>query len=193
MSNIEILILSVGLAMDACAVSICKVLSVTKVKMRYALCVGLYFGIFQGIMPMIGYFLGSRFEALISGVDHWVAFGLLSIIGLNMVKESFENPEELSSSFSPRTMLPLAVATSIDALAVGVSLAFLQVNIWVTILCIVATTFILSVAGIFVGNVFGSKYKSKAEMVGGLVLIAMGIKILFEHLGLWEDLFSLFK
>ena len=179
----ELFILAVGLSMDAFAVSICKGLSVPQVKPRHALTVGCYFGGFQALMPLIGYLLGSQFEALISSVDHWIAFVLLGIIGVNMIRESRGDAEELNDSFGFKTMLPLAVATSIDALAVGVTFAFLQVQILPAVCFIGATTFLFSCAGIKIGNVFGAKYKSRAELFGGAVLILMGIKILLEHLG----------
>ena len=184
MSIAEILILSVGLAMDACVISVCKGLSVRRVMLRHAFCVGLYFGIFQGLMPLIGYLLGTNFASLIVSVDHWIAFSLLSVLGLNMIKESFEEAECQNPSFSVKVMLPMAIATSIDALAIGISFAFLNVAVIPAVCSIAIITFALSVAGIYVGNIFGAKYKSKAEMVGGLVLVCMGIKILFEHLGI---------
>lgn len=169
--------------MDAFAVSICKGLSVRRLRPRHNLICGLYFGGFQALMPVIGWLLGRQFESLIKSVDHWIAFALLVLIGANMIREAVKNEEEnLNDSFSPKTMLPLAVATSIDALAVGVTFAFLDVEIVPAVSMIGATTFILSAIGVKIGNVFGAKYKSKAELVGGIVLIAMGIKILIEHL-----------
>ena len=169
--------------MDAFAVSICKGLSVRRLRPRHNLICGLYFGGFQALMPVIGWLLGRQFESLIKSVDHWIAFALLVLIGANMIREAVKNEEEnLNDSFSPKTMLPLAVATSIDALAVGVTFAFLDVEIVPAVSMIGATTFILSAIGVKIGNVFGTKYKSKAELVGGIVLIAMGIKILIEHL-----------
>ena len=182
MSIFELLLLSVGLAMDAFAVSICKGLSVKQLKPRHLLTAGLYFGGFQALMPLIGWLLGSSFEGLIKNVDHWIAFGLLVFIGANMVRESFGKAEELNDSISPKVMLPLAVATSIDALAVGVTFAFLNVNIWLAIALIGAITFVISAVGVKIGNVFGGKYKSKAELAGGIILIALAIKILVEHL-----------
>ena len=153
---------------------------------------GLYFGGFQALMPLIGYLLGVQFQSLIQQFDHWIAFVLLSLIGLSMIKESREEADELNDSFSFKTMLPLAVATSIDALAVGVTFAFLQVDIVPAVSFIGVTTFILSAIGIRIGNIFGCKYKSRAELVGGIVLIVMGIKILLEHLGVLDWFFSLF-
>lgn len=185
MGILEILILAVGLSMDAFAVSICKGLSVKTLRPKHALTAGLYFGGFQAVMPLVGYLLGKQFEALITGIDHWIAFALLGIIGANMIRESFGEPDELNDSFNPKTMLPLAVATSIDALAVGVTLACLNVSILPAISLIGATTFVLSAIGIKIGNVFGAKFKSKAEFAGGAVLILIGTKILLEHLDLF--------
>lgn len=183
MNILEIFIIAVGLSMDAFAVSICKGLSVQKLKPKHMLLVGVYFGGFQALMPLLGYFLGKQFEWLITSVDHWIAFGLLVLIGANMIKESFDKSDEVNDSFSVKSMLLLAVATSIDALAVGVTFAFLDVQIVPAIAIIGTTTFVLSVIGIKVGNVFGAKFKSKAELAGGIVLVLMGIKILLEHLG----------
>lgn len=183
MSIIEIIIIGIGLSMDAFAVSICKGLSVQTLKPKHMGIAGLYFGGFQMLMPLIGYLLGKQFEWLITNIDHWIAFGLLVLIGANMVKESFGKSEEANDSFSFKTMIPLAVATSIDALAVGVTFAFLDVQIIPAVLIIGVTTFIFSAGGVKIGNVFGSRFKSKAELTGGIVLILMGIKILLEHLG----------
>lgn len=183
MNILEIFIIAVGLSMDAFAVSICKGLSVQKLKPKHMLLVGVYFGGFQALMPLLGYLLGKQFEWLITSVDHWIAFGLLVLIGANMIKESFDKSDEVNDSFSVKSMLILAVATSIDALAVGVTFAFLDVQIVPAIAIIGTTTFVLSVIGIKVGNVFGAKFKSKAELAGGIVLVLMGIKILLEHLG----------
>lgn len=184
MGFIELLILAVGLSMDAFAVSICKGLSVKTLKTHHCAITGLYFGGFQAGMPLVGYFLGKQFESLITSVDHWVAFVLLGIIGANMIKESFGKPDELNDSFAPRSMLPLAIATSIDALAVGVTFACLNVEIFSAVSLIGVTTFLLSALGVKIGNVFGVKFKSKAELIGGAVLILMGLKILLEHLGI---------
>ena len=180
----ELILIAVGLSMDAFAVSICKGLSVEKVRPKHMLLAGLYFGGFQGLMPVIGWALGVQFESLIESVDHWIAFGLLLVIGLSMIREACSKSEELNDDFGFRTMLLLAVATSIDALAVGVSFAFLQVSILPAAGLIAATTFVLSAAGIRIGSVFGAKFKSKAEFVGGVILILIGTKILLEHLGL---------
>ena len=183
LSLIELFLIAVGLSMDAFAVSVCKGLSVGKVTVKHAATAGLYFGGFQALMPLIGFFLGTQFRSLIENFDHWVAFALLVIIGVNMIRESRETSDELNSSFSFRSMLPLALATSIDALAVGVTFAFLQVNIVPAVSFIGVITFLLSAAGVKIGNVFGLKYKSKAELAGGIVLILIAIKILLEHLG----------
>ena len=182
MGIIELLVLAVGLSMDAFAVSICKGLSVKQVKLRHSAVAGAYFGGFQALMPLIGWLLGRQFESLIKSVDHWIAFGLLAMIGANMIRESFDKSDSVNDSFSFKTMLPLAVATSIDALAVGVTFAFLDVNILLAISLIGATTFLISAAGVKIGNAFGTKFKSKAEIAGGVILILLGIKILMEHL-----------
>lgn len=183
MGLLEIFILAIGLSMDAFAVSVCKGLSVRTLRPKHSLITGLYFGGFQAGMPLIGYLLGRQFEWLITSIDHWIAFVLLGLIGINMIRESFGKPDELNDSFSPKAMLPLAIATSIDALAVGVTFACLGVDILPAITLIGTTTFIISAAGVKVGNVFGAKFKSKAEFAGGAVLIIMGLKILLEHLG----------
>ena len=186
MGLVELFLLAVGLSMDAFAVSVCKGLSTQKLKWKHYLTIGLWFGGFQALMPTIGYFLGSTFEAYITSVDHWVAFVLLSLIGGNMLREglSKETPEERNSSFSFKTMLVLAVATSIDALAVGITFAFLPgTRIVPAVALIGSITFVFSAAGIRLGNVFGLRYKSKAEFAGGVILILLGTKILLEHLG----------
>ena len=182
MSLWELLVIAVGLSMDAFAVSVCKGLSVQKVKPKHYLIVAAYFGGFQALMPLLGYLLGVRFEAMVANVDHWIAFVLLGLIGANMVRESRAGEEKLDDSFTVSTMLLLAIATSIDALAIGVTFAFLGVNIVEAIILIGITTGIISGVGLKIGNVFGSRYKSKAEMAGGIVLILMGIKILVQHL-----------
>ena len=183
MTVFEIFLIGIGLSLDAFAVSICKGLSVGKVNGRHMLTAGLWFGGFQALMPLIGYLLGSTFEQYVTSIDHWIAFILLSVIGTNMIKESFgKDGERQNSSFSFMSMLMVAVATSIDALAVGITFAFLQVNIWFAIAVIGCTTFVISAAGIKIGSVFGAKYKAKAEFFGGAVLICLGIKILVEHL-----------
>ena len=179
----ELLIIAIGLSMDAFAVAICKGLSVKQVKVKHALIVGLYFGGFQGLMPLAGYFLGVSFADFVGTVDHWIAFILLGIIGGNMIKESSHKDEDLAVApdFSIRTMFAMAVATSIDALAVGVSFAFLEMSIWIPIIIIGITTMMFSIAGVLLGKKVGERFRSKAELVGGLVLIAIGIKILWEH------------
>ncbi len=183
MNLAELFILAVGLSMDAFAVSICKGLSMVKTRTIDSITAGVYFGGFQALMPFIGYMLGIRFQSLIQNIDHWIAFVLLCVIGVNMIREAKEE-EECSASMGPRAMLPLAVATSIDALAVGVTFAFLNVDIIPAISLIGVTTFAFSAAGVKIGSVFGSKYKSGAEIAGGIVLILIGSKILLEHLGI---------
>lgn len=187
MSLIELFLIAVGLSMDAFAVSICKGLATRKVSVKHLLIVGAWFGGFQALMPAIGYLLGSTFQSYITSFDHWVAFVLLCFIGGNMIHESFNNNDEASSdnSFTAKTMFILAVATSIDALAVGITFALLpNVNIIAAVLFIGCITFILSGAGLKIGSIFGLKYKAKAEFAGGLILILIGVKILLEHLGI---------
>ena len=175
MSMFTLFVTAVGLSMDAFAVSICKGLAMKKLSMKKALVIGLWFGGFQALMPAVGYLLGSRFEQYVTAIDHWIAFVLLALIGC-----------EANDSVDIKTMFLLAVATSIDALAVGVTYAFLQVAIVPAVSFIGVTTLLLSVIGVKIGNVFGMKYKSKAELTGGIILIVMGLKILLEHLGLLE-------
>lgn len=184
MRTAELFLIALGLSMDACAVSVCKGLSVQKLKLRHALLAGIYFGLFQGLMPLIGYALGFRFEHLIKEIDHWIAFVLLAVIGINMLRESFGETEEHNDDFGVKTMLVLAVATSIDALAVGIGFAFLNVNILAAAIFIALITFTLSALGTYVGHKFGERFKSKAEFAGGVILIGMGLKILLEHLGI---------
>ncbi len=188
MSLFELFLIAVGLSMDAFAVAICKGLATGRVKLGQMVIVGLWFGIFQALMPLIGYLLGVNFSTLIQSVDHWIAFILLSLIGANMIREALGGDEECcneeDSSYSIRAMLPLAIATSIDALAVGVSFAFLSVDIVPAVSFIGVCTFILSVFGVKIGSVFGLRFKKKAEIAGGVILILMGAKILLEHLGL---------
>lgn len=185
MNIFELFLIAAGLSMDAFAVSVCKGLSIQRLNPRHYLLTGAWFGGFQALMPSIGFLLGSAFERYIVSFDHWVAFVLLALIGGNMVKESFSGDEEdHSDSFDPRTMFLLAVATSIDALAVGVTFALLpDVHIIAAVSLIGATTFLLSAAGLRVGNVFGLRYKARAELTGGVILILIGLKILLEHLG----------
>lgn len=185
MSWLDLFFIAVGLSMDAFAASICKGLSVEKLKPRHLLVTGLYFGGFQALMPLIGYFLGKQFERFITSIDHWIAFVLLGIIGIGMILESRHPAEKQAASFGVSAMLPIAVATSIDALAIGVSFAFLQIDILPAVSFIGATTFVFSAVGVKIGNVFGARYKSKAELAGGIILVAMGVKILLEHLGVF--------
>lgn len=185
MGVLEIVLVSVGLAMDSFAVSICKGLSIKRFDIKKGLIIGLYFGLFQGLMPLIGYLLGSSFEIYITSIDHWIAFGLLTIIGLNMIKESFsKDGENFNDKVDFKTMFPFAIATSIDALAVGITFAFLRVNIVMAFLLIGIITFILSFVGVKLGNKFGNKYEKKAQIVGGIILVLIGIKILLDHLGI---------
>ena len=186
MDILELLLIAAGLSMDAFAVSICKGLSVQRLKPRHYLLTGAWFGGFQALMPSIGFLLGSAFDQYISAFDHWIAFVLLAFIGGNMVRESLAGDEEChDDSFGLRTMFLLAVATSIDALAVGVTFALLpDVHILSAVSLIGAATFLLSALGLKVGNVFGLRYKARAELAGGVILILMGLKILLEHLGI---------
>ena len=183
MSIFELFILAVGLSMDAFAVAVCKGLAMPKLSLKNAVIVGLWFGGFQGLMPLIGYFLGTNFAQYITAVDHWIAFILLGIIGGNMLREGIKNEdEEADGSLDVKTMFLMAVATSIDAQAVGITFAFLSVNVTYAVSFIGVTTFILSAIGVFIGHLFGVKYKSKAEIAGGAILILLGLKILLEHL-----------
>ncbi len=190
MSLLELFVLAVGLSMDAFAVSVCKGLGIQKGGLKECCVAGLYFGGFQALMPAIGYLLGVQFRQYITSTDHWIAFALLVLIGLNMIRESREKtqgeehacPRE-EHPFAVKTMLLLAVATSIDALAVGITLAFLDVHLAMSVSLIGVTTFLISALGIRIGNIFGMKYKAKAELAGGVILIGMGAKILLEHLG----------
>ena len=186
MGFFELFLLAVGLSMDAFAVSICKGLSMTKATIKEGAICGAWFGGFQALMPLIGFFLGTLFADAIVSFDHWVAFVLLAIIGINMLKEAFSKEEEgcCGCDMSFKTMLVMAIATSIDALAVGISLAMAgDVNIWIAILLIGVTTFTLSGVGVKIGNVFGSRFEQKAQIAGGCILILLGLKILLEHLG----------
>ena len=217
MNFVEILLIGIGLSMDAFSVSICKGLTTKQFSWKMALTCGLWFGFFQALMPLIGYFLGSQFERYITAVDHWIAFGLLFLIGANMIREALSRKEDEASviarsvsdeAIQPelskpnqvgllpasqargrndvpvKTMLLLAIATSIDALAVGISFACIQVKIWSSVLIIGVTTFLFSVLGVKIGNVFGSKFEKSAGIVGGIILILIGLKILLEHLGI---------
>ena len=183
MDLLTLLTLAVGLAMDAFAVSICKGLAMREKVLKKGIIVGLWFGGFQALMPTIGFFLGTQFKDQITSIDHWIAFVLLGLIGINMVKEALSNDEEQADdSIAVKEMFMLAVATSIDALAVGITFAFLNVYIVSAASMIGVCTFLISFAGVKIGNIFGTKYKSKAELAGGIILILLGFKILFEHL-----------
>ncbi|MGP1612255.1 MAG: manganese efflux pump MntP [Catonella sp.] len=181
MNIFDILFIGVGLSMDAFAVSVCKGLAVKRMDIKKALLCGLYFGIFQALMPLIGYILGSSFQNVVSFIDHWIAFVLLGIIGINMIKEA-KSCEVVNNSMDVKTMVTLAIATSIDALAIGVTFAFLKVKIVPAISIIGVITFVCCVVGFKLGSIFGEKLKVKAEIVGGVVLIIIGTKILIEHL-----------
>ncbi len=184
MSVLELFLLAVGLSMDAFAVSVCKGLAVRKLKTRHMLLCGAWFGIFQALMPLIGYFLFVAIKDYIEGVDHWIAFILLAFLGGKMLKESFSKCEEcVEASFGFKTMFIMAIATSIDALAAGITLVLPGVNIFLAVLFIGVVTFLLSSIGVKIGNHFGAKYKNKAEFAGGVILILIGLKILLEHLG----------
>lgn len=183
-----LILLAIGLSMDAFAVAICKGLRMQEINRRQTLIIALFFGGFQAIMPLIGWLLGSQFEQYIVGVDHWIAFGLLTFIGGKMIWEAFkgEEEEELEEKgFELKELLMLAIATSIDALAVGITFAFLKITIWMPILLIGMTTFVFAIIGVMIGNRFGERYKNKAELAGGIILIFIGLKILLEHLGLF--------
>ena len=183
MDLLTLLTLAVGLAMDAFAVSICKGLAIREKVLKKGIIVGLWFGGFQALMPTIGFLLGTQFKDQITSIDHWIAFVLLGLIGINMVKEALSNDEEQADdSIAVKEMFMLAVATSIDALAVGITFAFLNVHIVSAASMIGVCTFLISFAGVKIGNIFGTKYKSKAELAGGIILILLGFKILFEHL-----------
>ena len=184
MGLIELFLIAVGLSMDAFAVSVCKGLAMPKCTFKKAAIVGLWFGGFQALMPAIGYILGAQFQEAIASIDHWIAFVLLALIGGNMIHEALDNDEEeADASLDVKTMFLLAVATSIDALAIGITFAFLKVNIIPAVCFIGIVTFIITFAGVKIGNVFGARYKNKAEIVGGVILILLGMKILLEHLG----------
>lgn len=185
MGLVELFLLAVGLSMDAFAVATCKGLAMKRISVKNVCLVGLWFGGFQALMPALGYLLGTMFADYIVAVDHWVAFILLAIIGGNMIREALSGEEEESDgSLDVRTMFLLAVATSIDALAVGVNFAFLEVHVGFAVLFIGVTTFVLSCIGVKVGSVFGTRYKARAEIAGGVILVLLGVRILLEHLGL---------
>ena len=190
MGLVELFLLAVGVSMDAFAVSICKGLAMKKATLKAGLTCGLWFGGFQALMPLIGFFLGTLFADAIEAVDHWVAFALLGIIGINMLKEAFERNEccccqEHNADLGVKTMFVMAVATSIDALAVGISLAMAGgVNIWLSVALIGLTTFTTSAIGVKIGSLFGAAFEKKAQLTGGVILILLGAKILLEHLGI---------
>lgn len=184
MNGLELVILSLGLAMDAFAVAVCKGLALGKLNIKHYLIVGLWFGGFQALMPLIGFLLGRTFSGYITRFSHWIAFTLLVIIGINMVREAFGEEENTTAGLAFGTMFILAIATSIDALAVGVTLAFLQVNIWLSIALIGLITFCMSAAGLHIGNLFGTRYRKRAELAGGVILILLGTKILLEGIGI---------
>lgn len=181
----EILLIGIGLAMDAFAVSICKGLSMKKMNWKNVVIIALYFGVFQALMPLIGYFLGMTFESIVITFDHWVAFALLTLIGGGMIKESFDDEDDKKNDkVDFKTMVVLAIATSIDALAIGITFAFFDVNIVLAVSIIGIITFIISVLGVKIGNRFGDKYQNKAQLMGGIILVLLGFKILLEHLGI---------
>ena len=183
MSIFGLIVLSLGLGMDAFAVSVCKGVSFKKSNFKKSLIVALYMGVFQAIMPVIGYFLGISFADKITSIDHWLAFGLLFVIGIKMIKESLgKETEVINDKVDFKEMVVLAIATSIDALAVGITFAFLNVNLWFAIFLIGIVTFLLCFVGTKIGSVFGDKYEKKAEFAGGLILILLGVKIVLEHL-----------
>ena len=187
MSLLKLFFLAVGLSLDAFGVSVCKGLSCKKLTIKRCLIVGAWFGVFQALMPLIGYFLGTQLESYITAIDHWIAFGLLLLIGVNMIREALgkESAEEMDDSTSFHTMLLLAIATSIDALAAGITFAFLQVRILPAVCFIGCVTFVISAFGVWVGNLCGDKYKKAATIAGGVILILIGTKILLEHLGIF--------
>lgn len=186
MDFIEVLLIGIGLSMDSFSVSVCKGLTTKKFSWRMALVCGLWFGGFQALMPIVGYLLGTQFQEFIESYDHWIAFGLLFLIGANMIREAvWGNKEEgkNTDSLDVKTMLFLAIATSIDALAVGISFGCIQANIVTAVIVIGVTTFLFSILGVKIGNLFGSKYEKTAGIFGGIILILIGLKILLEHLG----------
>lgn len=188
MKLIEIFLIGVGLSMDAFAVAVCKGLNMKKINYLHTIIIALFFGAFQAIMPLLGWFLGKQFEAYITSIDHWIAFILLGIIGGKMVYEAITEKEEeavadTEEKLDIKELFLLAVATSIDALAVGITFAFLKVDITFSICVIGTTTFVLSCVGVAIGNIFGAKYQARAELAGGIILVLIGLKILLEHLG----------
>ena len=185
MGIFELIVIGIGLAMDAFAVSVCKGLSMKKMNWKSAIIIALYFGIFQAGMPIIGYFLGTTFSGFVESVDHWIAFILLALIGGNMIKESTDDEvEKRNDRIDIKTMVLLAIATSIDALAIGVTFAFFKTDLVKAVTLIGLITFVLSILGVKIGNKFGDKFQNKAELAGGIILIIIGLKILLEHLGI---------
>lgn len=188
MGFLELFLIAVGLSADAFSVAVCKGLNMRKLNLKHAYIIALFFGVFQAVMPLIGYFLGTSFSSYIESFDHWIAFALLAFIGGKMVIETIREKdgeeEEKTDSLNIGELTVMAIATSIDALAVGITFAFLKVNIIPSVLLIGVTTFALSLGGVLIGNRFGAKYKSKAELAGGIILILIGVKILLEHLGI---------
>lgn len=183
MDLLSLFLIAVGLSMDAFAVSVCKGLATPKYKLKYSMICGAWFGGFQALMPTVGYLLGVNFKKYITAIDHWIAFVLLALIGFNMIREALKNDDEgADPSFTAKSMLLLAIATSIDALAIGITFAFLDVNIVAAVLFIGVCTFVISAAGVKIGSVFGTRFKSKAEIAGGAILIILGLRILVEHL-----------
>lgn len=183
MDLLSLFLIAVGLSMDAFAVSVCKGLATPKYKLKYSMICGAWFGGFQALMPAVGYLLGVNFKKYITAIDHWIAFVLLALIGFNMIREAHKNDDEgADPSFTAKSMSLLAVATSIDALAIGITFAFLDVNIVAAVLFIGVCTFVISAAGVKIGSAFGTRFKSKAEIAGGAILIILGLRILVEHL-----------
>ena len=185
MSFLDLILIAFGVAMDEFALSISKGLSMKEINYKNVIIVGVYFGIFQAIMPLIGYMLGNNFEKFITSIDHWIAFILLAIIGFNMIKDCLKNEEKaVNEKFDFKTMLPLSIATSIDALAIGVTFAFLRINIIISVLLIGILTALTSMIGVLIGKKFGDKLEKKAQITGGFILIVIGSKILLQHLNL---------
>lgn len=184
MSFVELLLIAIGLAMDAFAVSICKGLKMQKINIGQAFTVAIFFGVAQAVMPAIGWLLGVNFEKYITRIDHWIAFVLLGFLGGKMIYESLKGDDDVCDCFQLKELFMLAIATSIDALAVGITFAFLNVDILISVSLIGIVTFICCMAGVFIGHLFGAAFKSKAEFMGGVILILMGLKILLEHLGI---------
>lgn len=188
MGFVELFLIGVGLSADAFSVAVCKGLNMRKLNLKHAYIIALFFGVFQAVMPLIGYFLGTSFSSYIESFDHWIAFALLAFIGgkmiVEVIREKDDEAEEQTDVLKIGELTVMAVATSIDALAVGITFAFLKVNILFSVILIGVTTFALSLLGVIIGNKFGAKYKSKAELAGGIILVLIGVKILMEHLGI---------